>query len=57
MSEKKQVRVQIDKELADKTEKVLNTVGISTTTAVNIFYRKVASTGKIPFDIDSKKRK
>ncbi|KZU18105.1 MULTISPECIES: type II toxin-antitoxin system RelB/DinJ family antitoxin [Lactobacillaceae] len=55
MDEKKRVRVQIDKELADKAEEILDEVGLSATTAINIFYRKVAMTDQFPFSISEKK--
>lgn len=55
MDKKKRVRVQIDKELAEKAEEILDEVGLSATTAINIFYRKVAMIGHIPFSISENK--
>lgn len=47
----KRVQVKIDKAIADQAEAVFSEVGLTPTTAINAFYRKVISTGGIPFDL------
>ncbi|WP_429971603.1 type II toxin-antitoxin system RelB/DinJ family antitoxin [Fructilactobacillus sp. Tb1] len=56
MSEKKRIQVQIDQELANKTEEVLEELGLTTTTAINMFLKRVVATGSIPFSVNLTER-
>lgn len=49
--EKARVRVQIDKDIADRAEEILDMLGLTPTTAIAIFYNRIASMGKMPFDV------
>ncbi|MFD1124155.1 type II toxin-antitoxin system RelB/DinJ family antitoxin [Lentilactobacillus raoultii] len=49
VKEKKRIQVQIDKELANDTEQVLDKLGLTPTTAINMFYKRIVATGSLPF--------
>ncbi|HFD1725295.1 TPA: type II toxin-antitoxin system RelB/DinJ family antitoxin [Enterococcus faecium] len=50
-NEKKRVQVQIDKHVVDDVEAVFNELGLTATTAITMFYKRVAGEGKIPFEV------
>ncbi|EEI71728.1 type II toxin-antitoxin system RelB/DinJ family antitoxin [Lentilactobacillus hilgardii] len=47
----KLIQVRIDKSVAAQAEDIFNRIGVTPTTAINAFYRKVISTGGIPFNL------
>ncbi|KRL05230.1 MULTISPECIES: type II toxin-antitoxin system RelB/DinJ family antitoxin [Liquorilactobacillus] len=51
VKEKKRVQVQIDKDLANKTEAVLSELGLNQTTAINMFYKRIVADGALPFKL------
>jgi len=53
---KKRVQVQINGDLYDKVEKILNSIGLTQTAAVNMFYKKIEAEGGIPFEMKVPKR-
>lgn len=49
VKDKKRVQVQIDKSLAEDTEAVLNELGLTPTTAINMLYKQIVANGALPF--------
>ncbi|VDG19722.1 type II toxin-antitoxin system RelB/DinJ family antitoxin [Lactiplantibacillus mudanjiangensis] len=49
VQEKKRIQVQVNKELAEDTEQVLNELGLSPTTAITMFYKRIVANGGLPF--------
>lgn len=45
------MQANVDPNLAIKAESIFDQIGINTTTAINIFLKKVVATGGIPFDL------
>jgi DNA-damage-inducible protein J len=43
--------IRIDKDLKTQAEKFFSEIGMSMSTAVNVFFRQVIRQGKIPFEI------
>lgn len=50
----KTLQVRIDDELKEEVDKVLNEIGLDTTTAVRIFLKKVVRDQAIPFPVTAK---
>lgn len=48
---KKQIQVQVDQNLADDTEIVLNELGLTPTTVINVLFKRIVATGALPFNI------
>lgn len=48
---KKRIQVNIDKDLVDNAEEILDKLGLNTTTALTMFYKKIVATDGIPFDL------
>lgn len=46
------ISVRVDPEIKEEAEKVFRALGISTSTAVNIFFRQVAVRQGIPFRLE-----
>ncbi|TLQ28169.1 type II toxin-antitoxin system RelB/DinJ family antitoxin [Lactobacillus delbrueckii] len=46
---KKRIQVQVDKSLADEGDAVLNELGLTPTTAITMFYKRLVSEGGLPF--------
>ena len=53
MAETVNLNIRIDKGLKERAEVVFKEMGMSMTTAINIFIRQTMRQGKIPFDIYS----
>ena len=51
MSKTVTVRAQIEAGLKDKAEQVFHKLGLSTTQAINLFYRQVELRQGLPFDV------
>ena len=51
MAETTNVNIRMDKELKDRAERLFGEMGMSMTTAFNIFVRQTLRQGKIPFEI------
>lgn len=45
------VQVRLDADLKSQTEYVLHSMGLTMSTAINLFCRQVINQGRIPFDI------
>jgi addiction module RelB/DinJ family antitoxin len=41
----------MDRELKEKAEKLYSELGMSMTTAINVFFRQSVRQGRVPFDI------
>jgi len=48
---KKRIQVQVDKDLANDTERVLNELGLTPTTAIVMLYKRIVASGGLPFDV------
>lgn len=48
-TEKKRIQVQVDKSLADEGDAVLNELGLTPTTAITMFYKRLVAEGGLPF--------
>lgn len=53
MSETVRVSVYIDKELSDEADKIFSMLGLSSTTAISIFYNTIYNNEEFPFNIDA----
>ena len=51
MAETTNVNIRMDKEIKDRAERLFGEMGMSMTTAFNIFVRQTLRQGKIPFEI------
>ena len=51
MAETTNVNIRMDKEIKDRAELLFGEMGMSMTTAFNIFVRQTLRQGKIPFEI------
>ena len=51
MAETTNVNIRMDKELKERAERLFGEMGMSMTTAFNIFVRQTLRQGKIPFEI------
>lgn len=51
IKDKKKLQIQIDKDLYNQVEAVLNDIGLTQTGAINAYFKKIASTGGIPFEL------
>lgn len=49
--ESKQISVRVDKEIKEKAEKALENMGLTISSAVNMFLTRVANEKRIPFEI------
>ncbi|WEV44198.1 type II toxin-antitoxin system RelB/DinJ family antitoxin [Lactobacillus sp. ESL0684] len=50
-TKKKRIQVQLDQTIADNATMVFEELGINPTTAITLFYSRVAAEGKLPFDV------
>lgn len=54
---KARISVQVDKSVADNAEAILDMLGLTPTIALTIFYKRIASTGQLPFEISESEYK
>ncbi|WEV37129.1 type II toxin-antitoxin system RelB/DinJ family antitoxin [Lactobacillus sp. ESL0677] len=47
---KKKVQVQVDSNLANEASQIFSELGMTPTTAINMFYKRVVAEGGLPFD-------
>lgn len=47
----KKIQANIDTDIATQAHDIFQDVGLTTTAAINLFYKKVVATGGIPFDL------
>ena len=48
-----QIRLRVDDEVKQNAEKVLDTIGLSMSAAINIFLKTVARENRIPFELSA----
>lgn len=53
---KKRVQVQLDKDLSEETESVLSALGLTPTTAITMFYKRIVAKNGLPFDAELTQR-
>ena len=46
---KKRIQVQVDKSLADEGDAILSELGLTPTTAITMFYKRLVAQGGLPF--------
>lgn len=51
VKDKKRIQVQIDKDIANKAEEVFAELGMTPTSAINLFYKRVIGNNGIPFEV------
>ncbi len=49
--ESKQISVRVDKDVKEKAEKALENMGLTLSSAINIFLTRVANEKRIPFEV------
>lgn len=49
---KKIIQVKVDKEVADEARQVLNGLGLTTTSAVNLLLKRIVATGSLPINLE-----
>lgn len=49
--EKKRIQVILDKDISDGADAIFSDLGITVTTAVTLFYKRVIASNSIPFDL------
>ena len=53
---KKRIQVQVDRSLADEGDAILNELGITPTTAITMFYKRLVAKGGLPFSTELTQR-
>ena len=48
-----QISLRVDEEVKQNAEKTFNDIGLSMSTAINIFLKKVARENRIPFELSA----
>ena len=56
MSDMMNLNVRVDKHLKRNVEEIFDAIGISTTAAINMFFRQCVRYGGIPFDLRVQER-
>ena len=51
MASYKKIQANVDSNLALQAEGIFKDIGLNTTTAINVFLKKVVATGGIPFEL------
>lgn len=51
MSKTVNLNVRIEPDVKEKAEKILNELGLSASTTINIFYRQIIETNGLPFEV------
>ena len=55
MASYKKVQANVDLDVAIEAESIFKDIGLNTTTAINVFLKKVVATGGIPFELKETK--
>lgn len=50
-SSKKKVQIQVNRELSEEAEAIFQELGLSTTTAITAYYKRVVAEGGLPFEL------
>ncbi|NRR75432.1 type II toxin-antitoxin system RelB/DinJ family antitoxin [Tetragenococcus halophilus] len=51
VKDNKTVQVKIDKKVTDKVYQILDELGLTTTAAITMYFKRIVADGKIPFDV------
>lgn len=51
-----QINVKIDDEVKRRAELILDDIGLSMSAAINIYLKKIAREGRIPFELSAAKK-
>jgi len=51
-SSKKKVQIQVNRELSEEAEAIFQELGLSTTTAITAYYKRVVAEGGLPFKLE-----
>jgi len=54
MNRKARLNLNIDANLKEQTSNVLTQIGLDFTTAINVYFKKIVSENKIPFELSTK---
>lgn len=57
MASYKKIQANVDSNLALQAEDIFKDIGLNTTTAINVFLKKVVATGGIPFELKKRQNK
>lgn len=49
---KKRIQVKVDKDVAEKATSILDSLGLTTTSAVNLLFRRIVATKSFPVSLD-----
>ena len=55
MNQKARLNINIDADLKEQTLNVLTQIGLDFTTAINIYFKRIVSDNKIPFELSAKR--
>ena len=55
MNQKARLNLNIDADLKEQTSHILTQIGLDFTTAVNIYFKRIVSDHKIPFELSAKR--
>ena len=55
MNQKARLNLSIDADLKEQTSNVLAQIGLDFTTAINVYFKRIVSDNKIPFELSAKR--
>ena len=55
MNQKARLNLNIDAELKEQTFHVLTQIGLDFTTAINVYFKRIVSENRIPFELSAKR--
>ena len=55
MNRKARLNLNIDADLKEQTSYILTQIGLDFTTAINVYFKRIVSDNKIPFDLSAKR--
>ena len=55
MNRKARLNLNIDADLKEQTFSVLTQIGLDFTTAINVYFKRIVSENKIPFELSAKR--
>ena len=55
MNQKARLNLSIDADLKEQTSIVLTEIGLDFTTAINVYFKRIVSDKKIPFELSAKR--
>jgi len=55
VNRKARLNLNIDADLKEQTSYILTQIGLDFTTAINVYFKRIVSDNKIPFDLSAKR--